>query len=428
MFLNPDYRAGLEIARRLGAATLLGLWYAGQVYTLTACAYLLSSAGVFLIFYGRIRHFFIPQPAPPTDIRTRFTLLIPAHNEARLLPQLLASIGRLDYPAAAFSAVVIADNCTDHTARLARLAGVTCLERSTAAPSDKAQALRYAVGALALQAPFSATVICIIDADCTLEPDYLTELDKLYARPGAAPVVQSFRSVSNTFASDVTVLDAAAEALRQWVLSGTRKLLGLDTFLFGLGCSMREAIFVDLMALPPGSLAEDKQWKVYLTENGLKVAYCPTARLSYEVVSDAGAFQKQRQRWLAGYYDSFKTYGLRMLRRGLRHANPAQLDLAGDLLQPPRSVLLLAAGFFGLMAGWFGQFALVGPGVWLGLIVAFGGYGALGLWLINARPRHYLLLFSGFRLIGVVVKAIGTIVLGRGVAAWDATRQENQPG
>ncbi|MEJ7664147.1 MAG: hypothetical protein WKG07_33775 [Hymenobacter sp.] len=55
-------------------------------------------------------------------------------------------------------------------------------------------------------------------------------------------MVQSYRSVSNTFSSTVSILDAAAEALRQWVIAGTRKLLGQSNFIFGLGCSMRETI------------------------------------------------------------------------------------------------------------------------------------------------------------------------------------------
>jgi len=408
----------------------LGIWYALQLYLLGACGYVISSAVIFSVFSRRIqRQFTHPECDYPANCQTHFVLLIPAHNEARPLPALLDSIRGLHYPPDLFRTVVVADNCTDQTAFLAHQAKVTCFERNTNHPSDKTQALRYAVEQLTQRADFpafSGLVICVIDADCVLDKNYLRELDKHYAQPGAAPVVQSYRSVSNAFDSNVTVLDAAAEAMRQWVLSGTRMFLGQDTFIFGLGCSMRAPVFADLMALPVTSLAEDKEWKVYLTQRRMHVAYCPTARLSYEVVRDADAFRQQRARWLAGYFQSLRTYGPRMLWRGLRGANLAQLDLALDLLQPPRSVLLAAAAFFGLLAVCYAPLSLVSGWVWLSILAAFWLYGALGLRLIGARPRHYLLLFSGFRLVGTVLHACLRIGLGRGVGAWQATARASR--
>ncbi|MEJ7660243.1 MAG: hypothetical protein WKG07_11800 [Hymenobacter sp.] len=71
-------------------------------------------------------------------------------------------------------------------------------------------------------------MVCVLDADCQLDPPFLAELDREFSRPGAAPVLQASRRVGNAFESDVTVLDAAAEAMRQQVMSGTRRLLGLE--------------------------------------------------------------------------------------------------------------------------------------------------------------------------------------------------------
>lgn len=406
---------------------LLAFWYALQAYVLGASAYILSSAGLFLLFSASIKRQFTrpDKRSGAPAARTNFMLLIPAHNEERLLPALLASTQRLNYPAARFCTVVVADNCTDRTAHVARQAGAVCLERHTPEPSDKAQALRHAHESRLLIPGFDpATVVCIVDADCVLEASYLAELDRLYAQPGAAPVVQAYRSVSNAFASDVAVLDAAAEALRQWVQSGTRQWLGQDAFLFGLGSSMRAPIFAALMALPSTSLAEDKEWKVWLTANNLRVAYCPTARLSYEVVSDARAFQQQRSRWLMGYYQSLRSHGISMLVRGIRGGSLAQLDLAGELLQPPRSLLVLAAALFWVLAQGGGA-TLVSSWVWPGIILAFGLYSGLGLRLIGAQPRHYLLLFTSLKLIGIVVKASSEVLLGRGVKGWAATRRKS---
>jgi cellulose synthase/poly-beta-1,6-N-acetylglucosamine synthase-like glycosyltransferase len=398
----------------------LALWWLAQGYVLLFFAYVLAPALVYLLFPANIKCLF--RTGAPRVAQTSFVLLIPAHNEQELLPGLLASIGRLNYPAARFRAVVVADNCTDGTAALARQAGALCFERSTPEPSNKSQALLYAAQALGITTQQSEAVVCVLDADCSLDPQFLAELDRHFAQPGAAPVVQCGRYVSNAFDSDVTVLDAAAEALRQYVGAGARQLLGLEAMVAGLGCCMRQDIFAQLMALPVTSLAEDKEWKAYLSQQQVPVSYCPAARLSYQAVCDRNAFRKQRKRWLSGYVTSVRTHGLAMLGQGLRRGNLSQLDFAFDLLQMPRSCLLLAALVFGAAAG-AEPWALVSGWVWLGLAAGLLGYAMLGLRLIGAAPRHFLALLYGGRLVAGVAKSMVLIVIGYKAKDWDATRQ-----
>ena len=391
--------------------------YAVQGYVLLFCAYVFGPVIFFLLFAGRIRQLFRPQGAAT---QTEFILLVPAHNEAELLPALLASISRLNYRAARFRTVVVADNCTDSTAQLARQAGAQCLERTTAYPSNKSQALHYAAEQLALSN--SSAVVCVLDADCSLDPEFLAQLDGHFAQPGAAPVVQCHRRVANAFKSDVTVLDAAAEAMRQQVLLGTRRLLGLEAFIYGLGCCMRATYFSQLMAQPVLSLAEDKEWKAYLMAAQVPVAYCPTASVSYQTVSDQTAFRKQRQRWLAGQFAAARAYGLPMLAQGLRRRRLSQLDFACDLLQPPRSFLLVVALLFGAVAWLAPAWSLVGAWVWLGIAAGLLAYGALGLSLVGAAPRHYLALLSGARLVAEIARSVVLISIGHKEKKWKATR------
>lgn len=398
---------------------VLSVWLLAQGYVLFFCGYVLAPAVIYLLLSASIRRLFRGQG--PTSAQTHFVLLVPAHNEEVLLPGLLASVGQLNYPAARFRTVVVADNCTDRTALLARQAGAVCLERTTAHPSNKSQALFYAAEALGLAAPFSQAVVCVLDADCHLDPHFLTELDHHFGQPGAAPVVQCGRRVSNAFDSDVTVLEAAAEAMRQQVGAGVRQVLGLDALISGLGCCMREAVFAQLMALPSTSLAEDKEWKAYLTQHRVPVAYCPAAGLSYHAVSDGPAFRKQRKRWLSGYLASVKTHGLATLGNGLRNRSPSQLDFAFDLLQLPRSILLLASLIFAGAAE-VGDWELVSSWVWLGLAAGLLGYGVLGLCLIGAAPRHFLALLYGVRLVVGVAKSFVLILVGYKAKEWDATR------
>ncbi|MVN75736.1 glycosyltransferase [Hymenobacter sp. HMF4947] len=397
----------------------LGAWYAVQGYVLLFCAYVLAPAVLYVVRGAapsrRPRR---PAPAPQTN----FVLLVPAHNEQELLPGLLASIAKLNYPAARFRTVVVADNCTDRTARLARQAGAECLVRTTPYPSNKSQALAYAATELRLVEHHPAAVVCVLDADCRLDAQFLAALDRQFARPGAAPVVQSSRRVANAFESDVTVLDAAAEALRQQVGAGGRRRLGLEAFIFGLGCCLRAPVFTELMALPITSLAEDKEWKAYLASRRIPVAYCPEALLSYQAVGTGAAFAQQRKRWLSGHVATVKAHGLAMLGQGLGRGNLSQVDFACDLLQVPRSCLLVAALVFAAVASWAGQWSLLSSWGWLAVAAGLLAYAGLGLRLIGAAPRHWLALLSGVGLVVGVAKSLALIVVGYKDKDWKATR------
>ncbi|TGD80577.1 glycosyltransferase family 2 protein [Hymenobacter wooponensis] len=396
--------------------------YVMQALIVLYCLHIFIPLVIFILFYTNIRDMFYKPAAPAGPNTTEFLLLIPAHNEERLLPTLLSSIHAQNYPASLVTPVVIADNCQDTTATIARQAGVTCLERFTKPPSDKMQALMYASEKMAITSQARGRVVCVIDADCRLERNFLMELDNMFSRPEAAAAVQTYRYVNNTFASDVTVLDAAAEALRQWLLSGTRKLFGMDTFVYGLGFAVRDNIFGELMRLPEYSLAEDKDWKAYLVEREIKVDFCPAARLSYEVVDNSQAFQKQRSRWLAGHFETLKKHGFRLLGQGLLHGKFAQIDFACELLQPPRSILLFSILFFAIASFFFPQYSLLAGWTWWVLAVVFVLYGFIGLRLIRAKRHHYLLLLSGLNLMLNILKSVVAITFGKSSQTWAATR------
>src|SRR5690606_10093754 len=99
----------------------------------------------------------------------RLLFLVPAHDEALLIEGCVRSILAMDYPADRREVVVIADNCTDGTADLARTAGATCLERADTERRGKPWALAWALERVDLGA-FDAVVI--IDADSLVDPSF----------------------------------------------------------------------------------------------------------------------------------------------------------------------------------------------------------------------------------------------------------------
>ena len=107
----------------------------------------------------------------------RVAVLVPAHNEAlgiaTALQTMLAQLGPQD------RLLVVADNCSDDTAAIARQAGAEVVERSHATERGKGYALAFGVAHLHQQPP---DMVVIVDADCELTPGALPALVRCAAR------------------------------------------------------------------------------------------------------------------------------------------------------------------------------------------------------------------------------------------------------
>ena len=139
--------------------------------------------------------------SPP---RTRFLVLIPAHNEEALLPATLDSLALLDYPRELYAVHVVADNCDDRTAEIARLkgAGATRIEvheRHDPQLRGKGHALRWLLERLwAAGEPHDAVVI--LDADSVVTPNFLRAMAARLER--GERVIQAYYAVLATIEYD----------------------------------------------------------------------------------------------------------------------------------------------------------------------------------------------------------------------------------
>ena len=64
-----------------------------------------------------------------TTPKTTFAVIAAAHNEERVIGELVENLRMLRYPDSMYEIFVVADNCTDHTADVARKAGASVHER-----------------------------------------------------------------------------------------------------------------------------------------------------------------------------------------------------------------------------------------------------------------------------------------------------------
>ena len=290
----------------------------------------------------------VPLPAGP---RPRLAILVPAHDEAMVLEATLRSL--LPQLAPGDRLLVVADNCRDGTAAVARAAGATVVERNEPALRGKGYALAFGVAALAVDPP---EVVVIIDADCRLEPGGLDHLAHA-AVVRNCPVQARNTVVLGAGAGPLAALSSFAFLLKNVVRTTGGARLGVPCPLMGTGMAFPWPLLA-AAPLHTGSLTEDLQLGVDLTLAGYAPVFCAEACVTSPMPVRQEALVAQRRRWEYGYLATLGSGLPRLLWAGVTRHSERLLVVALDLSVPPLSLLvMLCSGLFAvalLAAGWLG--------------------------------------------------------------------------
>ena len=274
----------------------------------------------------------------PTSTRINFAILIPAHNEEIILGTLLESLSALGYPKNLYTVYVVADNCTDRTAELARATGwVHVYERFDQTRRGKGYALTWLLQKLEEgQSIYDAYVV--LDADSVVEPAFLQLMARELAR--GARALQARYTVLNTVESPSTALRWIALTLVNHVRPLGRSGLGASSTLTGNGMCLSHSL---LKRYPwqSSALAEDYQYYLRLIQNGERVCYLPEAVVRAEMPTTFAQMRTQDVRWESSESDEKKwPFALRLLVTGLKHRDFVRIEAVAELLTPPLSILV----------------------------------------------------------------------------------------
>ena len=323
-----------------------------------ACTYLL----VMTLFSVRL-----PIPAASSQ-STRFDVIVPAHNEAATLARCLASLHELDWPADRVRVLVIADNCSDDTAGVARATNAVVLERFDSTLRGKGYALQRAFHHS--RDDGWADAVVVVDAD-TVVSNNLLEAFAARIETGAG-AVQAHYGVLNPEQSWRTRLMAIAHGAFHGVRSRARERLKVSCGLRGNGwCVTHGAL--DAVRYRAFSVTEDLEYGIALGMAGHRVHYAGEAQVRAAMESGEAVARRQRQRWEDGRFGLIRSQTLPLLRAALRQRSAVCLDLALDLLVLPLAyvvlnlvVLLTVAG---VLTWWQPQLS---AWLWVGMVSANG--------------------------------------------------------
>lgn len=306
-------------------------------------------------------------------------VLIPAHDEQAGIVATLAALQEV--APAGTRVLVVADNCTDATAQLARSCGAEVAERRDPARRGKGYALAFGRGQLAESPP---DVVVVLDADCRLAPGSLEALCR--AAAGRQVPAQAVNLIEPDLAAPPMVqISSFAMVVKNLFRSRGMQRLGGAALLTGTGMAFPWSLF-STARLDTGSIVEDLAIGIEMTRAGHAPRLVETAQVRSAPAGMDVALQ-QRRRWEHGFLDTLSRQALPVLGSGIVRRSRAEVLLGLHLMVPPLALLLMlgtALLAVSLLCMVFGASAL--PAAILGSLLATVLVLVFAAWQLGGRP------------------------------------------
>lgn len=277
----------------------------------------------------------------------RIGIVVPAHNEEAQITELLAELrrqARLDQNTEIW---VIADNCTDNTANVARKAEANVLERTNDQERGKGYALNYAFERLRSR---KCEWLMVVDADSRISDSFIANMRK--AMTTDAQALQAHYESLPADSNKGAMARLAMTGMNVVRVKG-RSVLNASVGILGNGFALRQTV-LDRVPYLAGSVVEDLEYHLSLVNKNIAVRYVPQAQIWGEIAPSNAGLGNQRSRWEGGRLRMVRQRVPGLLVDFVRKPGLSRLESLLDLMLLPLSlhlVLVMAAAFFAVLSG-----------------------------------------------------------------------------
>lgn len=262
----------------------------------TALLALMTALNLFSVYIGVMALFTFKRrrPYPKAAPDTRFAVIIPARNEAKVIGNLIRALRAQNYPPEKVDIYVAANNCTDDTAAVSEAAGAQVLP-CTGPIRCKGDVLHQAVEALL---PMDYDAFAVFDADNLPDAQFMQVMNDALA--AGERVCKGRLKAGNALESWVSGGYGLYHALMEWTYSRPHSAAGFSSNLVGTAFVVHREVLEEMGGWNTVTLCEDTEFAAESTRLGYRVAWVHDAMSYDEQVTRFGTSMRQRQRWCRG--------------------------------------------------------------------------------------------------------------------------------
>ncbi len=341
------------------------------------------------------------RPHKPAK-RNRFAILVAARNEERVLPFLLQSIAKQDYPSELLDVFVIADNCTDATAEIAKQYGATVYTRVDHEKVGKGYALHDLIEHIRSDGALDRyDAFLIFDADNVLRQDYISQINRTCS--DGYDAFCGYRNSKNYGDNWVSAGYAIWYLHESTHMNRSRSLLGTSGIVNGTGFGFTRRVLELCGEWKFFTLTEDIEFNTWCVTHGVRVGYCHEAMAYDEQPARFRQSWRQRTRWAQGGLQVAVKYSGQLLRGLFRGGwqtwacfETATLSLWGYGMSAITFGLTMLVTF--LAERWLG----IAQSLLLAVVTAFLSMMAIGALTLITEWKRIPVTGTGKKLMGLV--------------------------
>lgn len=367
--------------------------------------------------------FWKPKEKKNYQPKHSFAIVVSAHNEEQVIGQLVENLHVLRYPKELYDIFIVADNCTDATAAVAKKAGALVHERFDTEKRGKGFAMEWMFERLfKMRRHYDAVVV--FDADNLVHPNFLLEMNNRLQK--GETVIQGYMDAKNPTDTWISGTFAIAFWLIDHIWHLAKYNIGLSSVLGGTGMCISMSV-LKRFGWGATCLTEDMEFTMKVLLKGIRTTWAHDAIVYDEKPLTFKQAWNQRKRWAQGHFDIAGRYIPAMMREGLRRRDIRLLDGVLHLLQPHfllMSTFFVLASYFAVAYPFYTNVLNQVMPVEVWSVLAFGQY-VFPLIILAKIKAHwkcwlYLLLYPVFVYSWIPITFLG--FLHRHERVWSHTQ------
>ncbi|MBQ7717797.1 MAG: glycosyltransferase family 2 protein [Clostridia bacterium] len=344
----------------------------------------------FQILYTIISLIFSLKKPEPSDKLHRYAVMIAARNEEKVIAELIRSIKAQTYPQELIDIYVVADNCIDKTAQIAKDEGAEVIERHDLSLIGKGYALDYAFAVLKAQGKRKCyDGFFVFDADNVLDENFIFEMNKMFGKGYRA--ITGYRNSKN-FEDNWITSSYTLWFLREAAyLNKPRMILNTSCAISGTGYLVRADIIEKNDGWKYFLLTEDIEFNANCIIDGEQIGYCEDAVFYDEQPRKFKESWNQRLRWMKGTYQVLAKYGYALVSSMFKSKPLAKYDML--MTMAPALIVTFASASVNLVCL---------------ILAAFENFKDIGIIALTAQSLLQSLIGFYFIFMGMAVLTVIT--------------------